>query len=280
MYEARQRKEKVSRRIDGGDGLNQRKKRGDRKNISRTIEVGNNRESYSNCMQFMLTRAGINNTVDKILRNEDSLDNYDLYDQYLIIDRAIERNIDIKGIVSYDTSLFVTRMYSAAEENSDIDHPETSDAEEIPFVTPEEALQLKRGSGLSGPRTIDPFFQDGYYMRDSDGNIDFDQIYSCTIFNKSPVEPNSRVDLEEGLNNKKEFGVLLNGNIVHIPNASRSQHFSIANRIAKKHGQISGEGGHSPEGLTWHHLIDKYKMVLVNRIVHQKFGHNGGYYFW
>lgn len=281
MYEARQNKEKVSRRIDSGGGLSQRKKRGDRKNISRTIAVDNNRESYSNCMQFMLTRAGINNAVDEILGNEKSLDNYDLYDQYLIIDRAIERGIDITRIVHSYMPLFVTAlMYSAAEEDSDVDHPDTSDAEEISFVTPEKALQLKRGPGFSEPKTIEPFFTEGRYERDINGNIDFSKIFKCKNDQfQSPVIPNSLVDLEEGTD-QDEYGVLLNGNKVHIPDASRSQHFSIANRIAKKHGRISGDGGCSPDGLTWHHLVDKYKMVLVNRTVHQKFGHNGGYYFW
>lgn len=275
MYEARQNKEKVSRRIDGEFEVQQKRQMNNKR-----IYIQNGIQNNNlNCLQLMLTRSQIHDITNKIYNMQDQLNNYNMYDQTLIAEHAQDIGFDISQC---DSKLLdnINNRNLAAEENSDIDHPETSDAEEIPFVTPEEALQLKRGSGLSGPRTIDPFFQDGYYMRDSDGNIDFDQIYRYTIFNKSPVEPNSMVDLEEGSNNKKGFGVLLNGNIVHIPNASRSQHFSIANRIAKKHGQISGEGGHSPEGLTWHHLIDKYKMVLVNRIVHQKFGHNGGYYFW
>ena len=250
----------------------------DRRNISHTINVNNNQVNDSNCMQFMLTRSGVNDALLAILRNEKSLNDYDLYDQYLIIDYAVGQNVDIDkiGEISSTSMLLTAIMYYAAPEDSDVDHPDTADAEEIPFTKP---LQCKRGPGISGPRTMSSFFTNGYYERDQDGNIDFNNIYQCDNFIMSPVFPNSLVNLEEGAK-IKEYGVLLNGNMVHIPSASRSQHFSIANRVAKNHRQTAGNGGNSPDGLTWHHLIDKYKMVLVDRTVHQKFGHNGGYYFW
>ncbi|MFN7221511.1 MAG: HNH endonuclease, partial [Burkholderiales bacterium] len=40
-----------------------------------------------------------------------------------------------------------------------------------------------------------------------------------------------------------------------------------------------GNGGSSPQNHTCHHLLDKYKMVLVDYEVHRKFGHNGGFCF-
>ena len=50
--------------------------------------------------------------------------------------------------------------------------------------------------------------------------------------------------------------------------------FAIANRIK----QFTCRG--SPDGWTWHHLTTKYHMVLVDRAVHQKHGHNGGVFIW
>lgn len=277
MYTTKQQRKYVSRQIDICN-VSQRAKKINKNEVSSLNESQNGRIKDLHCMQFMLTRLGVNLAVDKILSGEKSLFDYNEHEQYLILDRAIERGLDVSRIP--DIVKFTQRNLDyQAEDNSDIDHPETTDAEEIPYVTPEQALQLKRGPGFSACKTILPYFVNGIYQRDSQGNIDFNSIYSYTNLYKYPVEPNSFVDLAEG-SPSPEYGILLNGNAVHIPKASRAQHFSIANRIAKKHGQISGNGGNSPNNLTWHHLIDKYKMVLVDRVVHRSFGHNGGFYFW
>lgn len=109
------------------------------------------------------------------------------------------------------------------------------------------------------------------YDLDGDGNIDFASPAKWLKWSnpvKGPV-----INLEAN-SNKKGRGISKNGTLIDIAKGSRPQHFSIANRICK----ISQTG--SPDGWTWHHLLSKYKMVLVDRVAHAKHGHNGGKHFW
>lgn len=227
-------------------------------------------------IQGVLTRGMVRNWVEAMKAGTASKEVFlklDEYDQYLILSVAREWKINVSAFQT-----LIQKGDSAAEMNSDIDHPDSIDAKEYTF---EEVCQLRRGPGISGPRS-NALMTNICYMRDSNGNINFSSPHPPVASGtwNNPVKVSSTVDLEEG-SPKKNFGVLKNGKCVNISDASRSQHFSIANRVAEKKGQTySPVAGNSPDGYTWHHLLDKYKMVLVDRKTHQQFGHNGGYYFW
>ncbi|MBR8835448.1 MAG: DUF4157 domain-containing protein [Stigonema ocellatum SAG 48.90 = DSM 106950] len=110
------------------------------------------------------------------------------------------------------------------------------------------------------------------YTRDGLGNIEFSSPTSTGTW-RNPVNTTTNVQLNQGLTDK-QYGLMKNGRKILLKQGSRSQHFSIANRIKK----IPDAG--SPAGWTWHHKSNKYEMVLVDRVVHSKHGHNGGMHIW
>lgn len=225
-----------------------------------------------NVLQRMLTRSQVHELVMRASKEHVDISGYSIHEQYLIKDHARSLGLNIIDDLLSKGDLI-------AEENSDIDHPELGDEPEITKENPYYyTLQCKRGPGLSAKKTIPPNMKDVIYERDGAGNINFDKPYSYSSW-LTPVLMNNTVNLNED-SKKRDYGKVLNGNFVHIPSASRQQHFSIANRVAKKHSLIAGNGGSSPDGWTWHHLREEYKMQLVHRTVHQQFGHNGGFYFW
>lgn len=116
-------------------------------------------------------------------------------------------------------------------------------------------------------------FKDVTYKLDTLGSIDFGKVNKQKIW-KNPMKPGSEVQLNKG-SGKANYGITLSGTKIKIPGASRGQHFSMANRIMN-----NGFGSSSPTDWTWHHLTTYYKMVLVDRTVHAKHGHNGGVYVW
>ena len=138
-------------------------------------------------------------------------------------------------------------------------------------------MQEKRNAGPSYQPDYDTTnfgkFKAVTYTRDTNGAIDFAAVTSYTTW-KNPVQSGSGVDLSEGCSSS-DYGITLSGTKVKIAGARRGTHFSIANRI-----MANSAGSSSPTGWTWHHLPAKYKMVLVDRKVHQKHGHNGGVYLW
>ncbi|MCU0497720.1 MAG: DUF4157 domain-containing protein [Anaerolineae bacterium] len=115
-------------------------------------------------------------------------------------------------------------------------------------------------------------FKKVIYKRDGKGNIDFAKPLKFKAWS-NPIKSSSVVELSTG-SKSKAYGIMKNGTKVKLAGASRAQHFAIANRIKK----IDGSG--SPAGWTWHHLTPTYKMHLVDRVVHQKHGHNGGFLLW
>ncbi len=201
-------------------------------------------------------------------------------DKYMILDAIGSELFKAKGGDETWASSFFTDASNQAEENSDIDHEGGGANEITPLMEAyNELAQMKRGPGISAAKTIPSAgFTNVKYKRDGDGNIDFTTPEIGYTAWKNPVN-GSDVNLEED-SKKKGYGKMLSGNFVNISDASRPQHFSIANRVAKKHGQTAGDGGASPPGQTWHHKLAKYKMHLVRTDVHSKFGHNGGFYFW
>lgn len=237
--------------------------------------------SSQDVIQRAFTRSLLKNHVNYIKTNKayhGSWMELDTISKYMVLDQLKSEGIKLPE----QADKFVKEAGDVAEENSDIDHY-GGGSDEIVKGTEKhtELLQLKRGPGDSGPKSFATSTVGNYnavtYTRDGVGNVDFKSPKSQTAWS-NPV-PEAAVDLSES-SKKKEYGMMLSGNFVHIPSASREQHFSIANRVAKKKGQTFGDGGASPANYTWHHLLDKYKMVLVDRTVHQKFGHNGGFYFW
>lgn len=124
------------------------------------------------------------------------------------------------------------------------------------------------------------------YFRDGGGNIDFatdsksivksynkkmgKNIKTSGILWSAPVNNPSKVQMSNDLTNK-EKGVMPSGKKVTLKSASRSQHFAIADQLYPN----------SRKGKwTWHHLSERYKMVLVDMKVHAKHGHNGGVHLW
>lgn len=139
-----------------------------------------------------------------------------------------------------------------------------------------DPIQQRRGAGVSGPKTFNTSTVGGYtsvsYTRNNDGYFSFGAPSASTTW----TDPRSggSVDLEAGCATAG-YGVMKNNKtVVRLANASRSQHFSIANRITGR----AGSG--SPAGYTWHHLDTEYLMILVDRTVHRKYGHNGGVFLW
>jgi type VI secretion system secreted protein VgrG len=85
-----------------------------------------------------------------------------------------------------------------------------------------------------------------------------------------------------------------------LKNGDRGSHFKAANeaiakelkddpKLAKEMGLTKQQVDHilkeppsskSPPGLTWHHHQDVGKMQLVDRKVHDKFRHTGGFSIW
>lgn len=116
-------------------------------------------------------------------------------------------------------------------------------------------------------------YKDVTYKRDGVGSIDFGTTTKHKTWT-NPMSGGVEVQLNQGSGNVSH-GITLNGTKIKIVGASRGQHFSIANRIAK-----NGQGNKSPPNWTWHHLTSHYKMVLVDRVVHAKHGHNGGVHVW
>ncbi|MBR7793336.1 HNH endonuclease [Undibacterium sp. FT147W] len=136
--------------------------------------------------------------------------------------------------------------------------------------------QFARGAGISGPKTYTSNTVGQYknvaYTRDGNGYFDFTKPTQKTQW-ATPIS-GGIIDMELGCK-KTGYGLMKdNKTKVKLQTATRAQHFSIANRIAG----YSGSG--SPDNYTWHHLKQKYKMILVDRKVHQQHGHNGGIFLW
>jgi hypothetical protein len=134
-------------------------------------------------------------------------------------------------------------------------------------------------------------FEGVSYWRDGVGSIDFGKAHkigSCSVPNTKerwcdPVKPGSSIDLTDGVKGQKKAegygatGINIDGSaeVTKIKGASRAQHFKMANLLAK-----NGCGDRSPNKLTWHHMRAEYQMVLVDRAVHKKHAHNGGFSVW
>lgn len=140
-------------------------------------------------------------------------------------------------------------------------------------------------SGYTG--TSNSFGYDNVvYLRDGGGNINFAANPTTTVtgYNSTetptidskdikwsdPMDTASLVQMSHDLTDA-EYGLMPSGKKVKLKTATRSQHFAIADDLYNN--SRSGTW-------TWHHLTEKYKMILVDMRVHAKHGHNGGVLLW
>jgi hypothetical protein len=124
------------------------------------------------------------------------------------------------------------------------------------------------------------------YLRDDDGNIAFEddpadivddyneteepEIDEDDIKWEDPMDYGSKVQMSNDLTDP-EYGLMPSGKKVQLKTATRPQHFAIADDLYNN--DRAGTW-------TWHHLSDRYKMILVDMRVHAKHGHNGGVLLW
>lgn len=254
MYAKKQRKERVSRQI------------GENRIIQRMLTRSKKQEIVTDMISF--------NSQD-IACQYLSQYHFDFTEENLIWDEYLARTVGniAPPLIDLDEQPF---------DNGHVEDYLTSNQE---YTGEELAMQLKRASNRTSENktfitsTVGKYV-DVSYTTDSKGGIDFERRTGSTQW-KNPVLSNSTVDLSYGKNNDfpinkndEDYGMLQNGNYVQIRGASRNQHFNIANRI------VGLPGSNSPNNYTWHHLLEYPKMVLVDREVHRKYGHNGGFYLW
>lgn len=124
------------------------------------------------------------------------------------------------------------------------------------------------------------------YLRDDGGNIDFaedpedilddynstedPEIDADDIKWEDPMDYASRVQMSYDLTDP-EYGLMPSGKKVKLKTATRPQHFAIADDLYNN--DRAGTW-------TWHHLSERYEMILVDMRVHAKHGHNGGVLLW
>lgn len=158
--------------------------------------------------------------------------------------------------------------YEFEKDEDDLaDEQNHSDPEPVQLKS--KVIQLARKPNtISGPKNYGGY-TNLLYKTDGVGNIDFKKPFQHKIGNAypglDPVENGSEVDITDAGSSDTK---------------NRYQHFKRANDLAKAAQKTHGDNGSSPDGFTWHHLTEKYKMHLVKREVHRKHGHNGGVYLW
>lgn len=123
---------------------------------------------------------------------------------------------------------------------------------------------------VSGPKSYGAY-KDVAYKTDDKGCIDFSTTHNQPKAWADPVDPGTEVELSKA-------GKTIN-------TKDRAQHFAIGDHLLSKikygsGGKASQITNYRKGKWTWHHLKDPYKMVLVNMLVHQKHGHNGGVHLW
>jgi hypothetical protein len=149
-------------------------------------------------------------------------------------------------------------------------------AQAVQEEMPSRIMQRQRKPGESGPSsyigTWNGFpYSQVVYDRNSKGCFDFSRPLRRSAWS-NPVEGHW-CNLQNSCNTAGK-GLMPSGGSIPLAKGSRSQHFAIANHL----NMMSGSA--SPTNLTWHHLQRPYEVVLVDRMVHSKHGHNGGKLLW
>jgi len=162
------------------------------------------------------------------------------------------------------------------------------DVFEVPdeFDGNDAIIQQARKPGLSGPKSYDVFKNMLFMKTNPLATIDFDAGLGKS---SSPANnmPGSYVDLSTVLTGgvvdptiydpHKKKTVKMNRAGTAFDKKDRDQHFAIADMLYYiNNGSKPNRAG----TWTWHHLENKYGMVLVNMLVHAKHGHNGGVHIW
>ncbi len=159
-------------------------------------------------------------------------------------------------------------------------------------------IQLARTPGtMTGPKDYNHAnghaAKNVFYILDSmNGSIDFSEAPTKPRYNayvpggkqkKAPLKassgiswanpnmPNSLVDLNK------------HPNKAYIDKKDRPQHFGMADALyAKAQGWKSASQTAKMRlgKWTWHHLPNKYEMILVDMYAHAQHGHNGGVHIW
>jgi hypothetical protein len=146
--------------------------------------------------------------------------------------------------------------------------------------------QLAHVAGDSGPKDYNSHWSgavsDVLFRRDAAGYIDFTQPSvdggphgAGTTWTPHCDAASDDTCIADPLDPTKLNLLVGMKNVVSLRNSTRAQHFRVANRI--RFGTTSDR---SPDGYTWHHKLANGMMVLVDRMVHKKHGHNGGKLLW
>ena len=226
----------------------------------------------------------------------------------LLLEYIVDENLNIKELagttgavgIDYQNELVGTGEDTGeggqeAEEglNNTLHDGFTGDGDEIDDYTaamldgiiespPLDVIQNKRsGNTDTGPKTYTSSSSgkvtDIGYTTDPKGSIDFDKGWKQTGGKKNRQKNVYAFNLSGtvDIDNKKKPGYLpTQKGWRQIAKATRGQHFAVANKAYGK----SASWKH--KGTTWHHLPDKFEMVLVDTKVHSKHGHNGGFLLW
>ena len=187
---------------------------------------------------------------------------------------------DLYGEIEELTAMFGNLSLNESSKRTQYVSANRYNVQQFKLIPGATVFQLARGPGPSYQEYYKSDSHGDYkkveYSRNALGSFDFAKrpmVYKGGRW-ENPVKSGSKVDLEQGAK-QKGYGVTSGKKLAKISKASRGVHFSIANRIMK-----NGAGQNSPDGWTWHHLPEEYKMVLVDRQVHRKHGHNGGKFLW
>ncbi|MBE0370304.1 HNH endonuclease [Pseudoalteromonas aurantia] len=181
----------------------------------------------------------------------------------------------------------VQKVDDSLEEDGDT-HEDMSDtafdvANETIIYEGGGAIQLARKpDAWSGPKDVGGH-KDLWYFRDGGGNIDF-QTPLNNHGSKDDDKSSMKASKHTALDTFTKGGALVDLGTVY-DTKNRTEHFKRANTICNNKGiKVNGGlfpiAGVSPDNWTWHHLSAKYRMILVNREAHRRFGHNGGVHIW
>ncbi len=154
-----------------------------------------------------------------------------------------------------------------------------------------ERVQLRRNPGTSAVKSYTSshgvaLVNITFERQAPDANIDFNQPLATQaggVHAQDPIAntfgPHQNVNILDPVNPNFLFQTnFQNGQPVPVVSAKtgRDHHFAAGNRAVGRRDW----GRASPPNWTWHHLLPRGRMSLVDRQMHAKHGHNGGMLFW
>lgn len=291
MYEARQNKEKVSRRIDeGGRGVRQRMLfKDDRINsthvidaIQRNSKKQHNLDTLNTIQRAVLSRSMQNIVDNTIFETEEDITRFFnvfslVYAEETVnemIERILNKNNPDEGYM--DDFNVIDNEYGANityhGDLNEYDNPNEIDQTIASIFGSNAPIQRARKPfTISGPKSYigtQGNYKNITYITGAKGDINFETTYNGQIY-KSTVLSDSYLNLDDAN--------------VTFDNSDRRTHFALADMLysaRKKWKNISESTNYRQGKYTWHHLVTPHWMVLVDMEVHKKHGHNGGVYLW